>query len=170
MQVKLEGNTINDVVKHMSDMMIAESKKQDAQEIAAIINEEYPYASDEALARIIGTYFFKIATFEPDPISTQRLKTINRLIRDGRANCVQYTIAIGAVFLALNRPVTIRTVAYKNARQFDHVYPIINGIACDVVIGQRQGGDEHLFRKIGQLPTIGHELPYIAAQDTNVNL
>lgn len=163
---QLPGGTIPDVVRHMAEIIRQEAHSA---EVKTLLQELAPYNLPfEQFAWVVANYFYKLAPFQPDPMNQQNIKTVSRLLRDRRANCVQYTVAIGAVMLAAGYPVTIRTVAYTRPEVQEHVYPVVNGLPIDVVPGQRQGGDEHLFRKLDSLVQIGQELPYLSSSNTKV--
>lgn len=82
--------------------------------------------------------------FSPD-VKHQVLRTPARALADGLANCVDYTIFIGSIANVLGLPVIVRIARFKEFPVFTHVYPIVDGIAMDMVIGQENGQREYPF-------------------------
>lgn len=111
---------------------------------------------------------FKLAYFEPDPPTTQIIKTPSAVIRTERANCVDYTVLLGALAAYGGLHVIIRAVQLPGQATLGHVYPIINGLPIDLVQGQDQSGQEYLTRSQDARPSIGTELEYLRNFDTLV--
>lgn len=140
-----ERANVRETADVMRQIIEIESKKPYvlnlARELSISLNE--PYKS----AFVLSNFAFNAATFEPDTNGIQVIKTPAATIRTKRGNCVDYTVLIGAIANALNIPVIIKVVAIGDGENFGHVYPIVNGLPCDVVPYQRQDGTEHLHRK-----------------------
>jgi transglutaminase-like putative cysteine protease len=130
-----------------------------------VLNKSKDFSS---LLQNIANYVYDRAYFEPDPMTKQILRTPGAVLRDRRANCVDYTIFIGAMCAQLGLPVTVRIVRFGGAPNFGHVYPIVNGYPVDVVPGQEQTGKEHKQRKNGVQPKIGVEVPYVQKKDLSL--
>lgn len=96
------------------------------------------------------------ATFERDT-TDQILRTPQRLIADKKANCVDYTIFIASIAKVLGLPVVIRIARFSGYEVFTHVYPIIDGVVMDMVLGQENG--------VQTFPQIGHEAESIETKD-----
>lgn len=135
---------VKQIAEAMREVAILESKKPYVQQLASklCINKNEPYFSAFRLCN----FAYNAATFEPDAEGIQVLKTPAALLREKKGNCVDYTILISSLALAANVPAIIKVVAVKDNKDFGHVYPVINGIPCDVVPYQRQDGKEHLYR------------------------
>lgn len=116
----------------------------------------------------LAKYAFIMTYFEPDPPTTQIIKTPAATMRTERANCVDYTVLLGAVARRGGLSVVIRAVQLPGQASLGHVYPIINGIPIDLVQGQDQSGQEYLTRSIHARPSIGTELKYLRNFDTLV--
>lgn len=116
----------------------------------------------------LAKYVFIMTYFEPDPPTTQIIKTPAATMRTERANCVDYTVLLGAVCARGGLPVVIRCVQLPGQNNLGHVYPIINGIVVDLVQGQDQSGNEYLTRTIHARPSVGTELKYLRNFDTLV--
>jgi transglutaminase-like putative cysteine protease len=128
----------------MRKVAIIESQKPYIKKLAEklCINNSEPYRTAFQLCN----FAYNAATFEPDQEGKQVLKTPAALLREKKGNCVDYTILISALAHAAQIPAIIKVVAVKNSKDFGHVYPVINGLPCDVVPYQRQDGTEHLYR------------------------
>jgi len=111
--------------------------------------------------RRLANSVFSMVYFEPNPPTTQIIKTPRAALRTERGNCVDYTVFLGSIAKRGGLDVVIRIVKLPGQNNFGHVYPIINGIPVDLVPGQDQSGAEYLTRQPGAAPRIGHELNYI---------
>lgn len=143
-QIATQSN-VKQIAEAMREVATIESKKPYIQELAArlCINKQEPYYSAFRLCN----FAYNAATFEPDEAGKQVLKTPAALLREKKGNCVDYTILITALAIAADIPAIIKVVAVHDSKDFGHVYPVINGLPCDVVPYQRQDGKEHLFRQ-----------------------
>lgn len=119
----------------------------------------------EPILEALANRAYNAAYFQPDASDFQTIRTPQRLVRDERANCVDYTVFIGAIANMLGLPVVLRIVQLPGQSNFGHVYPIVDGVAIDVVPAQREDGKEYLYRLPGTKPVIGHEVEYTAKQD-----
>jgi transglutaminase-like putative cysteine protease len=139
-----EKANVKETAEIMGKMISIESKKPYIKEIAKklCISKEAPNTS----AMLLCNFAFHTATFEPDVNGVQVIKTPAATIRTKKGNCVDYTVLIGSIAKAVGIPVIIKVVAIGDQAEFGHVYPIVNGLSCDVVPYQRQDGKEHLFR------------------------
>lgn len=107
---------------------------------------------------------FKIATFYPDPQGQQYIRTLNRFLKDQRANCVDYTVFISSFLRAIKVPHIIRMVSFdpKNPKGYQHIYPLkLNGLVLDLVNGQDQSGGESLKKPEERQSFFNKEVPYI---------
>lgn len=139
-----ERANVREIAEAMREVARVESEKPYVKELAAklCINKNEPFASVFQLCN----FAYNAATFEPDEPGRQVLKTPAALIREKRGNCVDYTILMAALALAAKIPVIIKVVQVAGSNDYGHVYPVINGLPCDVVPYQRQDGKEHLYR------------------------
>jgi len=139
-------NTLEIVAKNTTPQQVAvimaalatQLSKEDL--ITRQMAEDYLGKPLEQLAQHIYQYIY----FEPDPPKTQIIRTPYAAIRDKRANCVDYTVMLAAIARACGLPVTIRIVKFSPDKNFSHVYPIINGVPVDLVIGQDQTGKDNI--------------------------
>lgn len=139
-----ERANVKETAAIMRDVAIQESKKAYIQNLVkqlSISNFE-PYYTAFKLCN----FAFNGATFEPDPEGVQVIKTPAALLRSGKGNCVDYTVLICSLAKAADIPAIIKVVAIGDSNNYGHVYPVINGLPCDVVPYQRQDGLEHLYR------------------------
>jgi len=133
-------------------------------DVTRFLAEKYSREPFEILAK----HIYECVYFEPDPPKTQVIRTPHAVLRDERANCVDYTVILAAVAKALGLPVTIRIVKFSPDKNFSHVYPIIDGVPVDLVIGQDQTGKEYLQRQNKNFDHFGSEVEYFAKFDTLV--
>lgn len=135
---------VHEIAAAMREVALIESRKPYVKELAEklCINNKEPFHTAFQLCN----FAYNAATFEPDEEGKQVLKTPAALLREKKGNCVDYTILISALAIAAGVPAIIKVVAVKNSKDYGHVYPVINGLPCDVVPYQRQDGKEHLYR------------------------
>ena len=123
--------------------------------------ERYKLGNDPNSLERIFKAAFNLATFQPDPPSRQYIRTLNRLLKDRVANCVDYTVFVSAFLRRLNIPHKIRMVSFEagQPQAYSHIYPVtLNDIVLDVVYGQDQhGGEQH---KKKRTPYFNHEVPF----------
>lgn len=138
-----ERANVRETAEVMRQVIEIESKKPYvinlARELSISLYEPYKTAF------VLCNFAFNAATFEPDTDGIQVIKTPAATLRTRRGNCVDYTVLIGAIAKAANIPIIIKVVAI-GGNNFGHVYPVVNGLPCDVVPYQRQDGNEHLHR------------------------
>jgi len=142
-QVKQRAN-VQETAAAMRDIVLQESEKPYIQKLVkklSITNAE-PYYTAFKLCN----FAYNGATFEPDPEGIQVIKTPAALLRSGKGNCVDYTVLMCTLAKAADIPAIIKVVAIGDSANYGHVYPVINGLPCDVVPYQRQDGKEHLYR------------------------
>lgn len=108
----------------------------------------------------LGTLAYFSMKFSPD-IKHQMIRTPQRALKDGVANCVDYTVFIGSVAHALGLPVVVRIARFKHDEGFSHVYPIVDGVVMDMCIGQDSGHRSY--------PHIGMEVTSIETKDFFIN-
>jgi len=109
---------------------------------------------------------FKVATFFPDPAGNQYIRTVNRTLKDRRANCVDYTVFISAFLRGMKVPHIIRMASFDkdNPKAYQHIYPLTaNGLILDAVYGQDQDGQEALKDPEDRTPYFNHEVPYFGS-------
>lgn len=135
---------VKDIAETMRHVAIEESKKPYIEDLARelVISKDAPYYTAFKLCN----FAYNAATFEPDAEGVQVIKTPAALMRTKRGNCVDYTVLLCSIAKAADIPAIIKVVAIGNSDNYGHVYPVINGLPCDVVPYQRQDGLEHLYR------------------------
>ena len=141
--VKQRAN-VQETAAVMRDVVLQESEKPYIQKLVQklSINNKEPYYTAFKLCN----FAYNGATFEPDPQGIQVIKTPAALLRSGKGNCVDYTVLMCTLAKAADIPAIIKVVAIGDSENYGHVYPVINGLPCDVVPYQRQDGLEHLYR------------------------
>jgi hypothetical protein len=108
---------------------------------------------------------YSLIYFEPDPMNRQLLRTPLASLRDSVGNCVDYSILLGSVARAAGLPVVLRLVKFKPETDFVHVYPVINGVPIDLVMGQSQDGSERQKRRKIIFDHFGEEVESFATFD-----
>ena len=139
-----ERANVHETAAAMRDIAVQESQKPYIKQLVrklSISNSE-PYYTAFKLCN----FAYNGATFEPDPDGVQVIKTPAATLRFGKGNCVDYTVLMCSLAKAADIPAIIKVVAIGDSANFGHVYPVINGLPCDVVPYQRQDGLEHLYR------------------------
>ena len=162
----------NNVTPEQVQKIMVDLIRQLALDDTTTINAATQIADD---ARNYNDYLQKLANFayynayfEPDPPKTQVIRTPRATLRDKAANCVDYTVLIGAIAKRAGLPVTVRIVQLPGQQSYGHVYPVVNGIAIDVVPGQNQNGMEAITRQPYAAPRVGSELKFIRNIDLKV--
>lgn len=112
---------------------------------------------------------YKLLPFSPDPAETQYIRTVNRQLKDRRANCVDYTLLLSSFLRAVKVPHSIRMVRTNpDGGGFNHIYVVLlDGTPIDPVIGQAQDGSEPLKPK-RKPPVFGKEVPYFEKYDRKI--
>lgn len=159
--IKTKNATTSDALRIIEDVADLSARTPEIVELAGMFKN---YSSTYELAEDLANFVFRSAYFEPDSTEHQRVKSSVRILRDGKTNCVGYSTLISSILNVLGLPHTLRLVDTGNGG-FDHIYPMLDGIAIDVVPCQSQHGDEHLTRSINSYPEIGKEVPHVRKFD-----
>jgi hypothetical protein len=130
--------SINDVLQVMVAMILQEKNSDTVKSIA---KELAGYPTRTQLATL-GNFIARQCPFMPDNPTEQKIKSVRRLLESGEGNCVQYTVAFAAIGLALGYRVAVVVAKYPGNSQWQHVYPIIDDMAVDIVPSQKQDGSE----------------------------
>jgi hypothetical protein len=81
------------------------------------------------------TFLYENAPFVPHTRG-QQIRTLNAILSDRRANCVEYTTAIGAFCLSAGLPCEFVAASFSSPGAFTHIFPVVNGLPFDLCIGQ----------------------------------
>lgn len=154
--VFLSGNNAFDVLGHIQNVVRTSATDPVMIEIAKEVADLAP--KQQILT--VANFLLKTVYYQPDPPNLQQIKTPNRLLRDGRGNCVHYTIFLATIAKILELPVQLKLVSFDN-KNFTHIYPVINGWPVDIVPQQEQTGIEHLSRANGIMWDFEPEVPSI---------
>lgn len=159
-----ENATPNEVGELMRQLVIELAKRDKLTRECTTelfrISQDYP-----SFMFNLGNFAYNSAFFVPDAPGSQVLRTVNAVLRDKSANCVDYTIFIGALAKCAGLNVVIRIVQCPGQKSYGHVYPIVNNTPMDITIGQDQSGSEREIRKGGSVPILGVEVPYLKKMD-----
>jgi hypothetical protein len=130
--------------------------------------QKYGLKNDFESIKNVYNAAFRAATFFPDPDNHQYIRTLNRTLKDRRANCVDYTVFLSAFLRAMDVDHIIRMVSFdkNNPRAYSHIYPLtINGVALDAVYGQDQNGLESFKEPKERKPYFSKQVPFIGKFD-----
>jgi len=160
--IKLPGVTTPQGVQKAMKIVIQETAT--TPEVVQVANAIMRSCPVENWPVAVACFAYDVAFFEPDA-QNQIIRTPRRTMEDARANCVDYTVLIGAICRAMGQPVTIRIVQFDGAKNYGHVFPVVNGVPLDVVPGQNQTGAEYRTRKNERPYMLGIEVPYLRCID-----
>jgi hypothetical protein len=132
-----------------------------------LINK-YKLSNDKESIKRIFDYAFFNTTFKKDLPAVQQIRTGTRALREGKANCVDYSILLSSFLLNLGVPHSFRMVATEKNENFSHIYVITKDLTLDCVIGQDQEGLEK-FKTFEQRKNyFNKEVPYFKKFDLKV--
>lgn len=133
--------------------------------------EKLGLTGDRKSLKRVFDCIYRLCKFFPDPEETQYVRSVNRQLKDRRANCVDYTVFMSAFLRALKVPHSIRmTQTDEENNGYNHIYIVLpDGTALDPVINQAQDGTEPF--KGQRLPAaFGQEVPYIKKYDKKIRV
>ncbi len=123
------------IVVHIKRLILSGSKSESIESIVDYCNN-FP----DPIKCLFDTVYSKVV-YMPDPDNVQRLKTVERILKDGRGNCAHYVTLLGAALLKMGVPFKIRIASYTDPTNFEHVYIVLDdGRVLDPVLGQDQSG------------------------------
>jgi hypothetical protein len=123
--------------------------------------------TDPQKLKKIFRFAFHSAKYQPDDPDLQTIRTPKRTLRDGQANCVDYSVLTSSLLSILKIPHSFRVVSFDGTDNFSHIYTVTdNGYILDCVIGQDQLGNEHLKTK--RRGHFNKEVPYTNGKDFRV--
>jgi hypothetical protein len=113
----------------------------------------------------VFNFCFNNIYYEPNPDNHQRIRTPARTLADRQGSCVDYSVLIASLLLAMNEPVVVRLVSQDGAT-FGHVYCVTTtGVVLDPVLGQDQSGNEYATRAPGAVGSYNLECEYLLKND-----
>lgn len=125
---------------------------------------------DRPLWKIAAELVFDLSYYEQDPPTLQTIRTPQRVIKDQRANCVDYSVFVASLLMKLGYNVSFKVVKFGEDEDFSHVYLMIDGIGViDLVPSQNQSGLEHLLRNERKYPDLYKEVPYFSSFKVLIN-
>jgi hypothetical protein len=85
-----------------------------------------------------ANFFYTNTQFDPDSPDLQTIRTPRRSLIDQKANCVDYSTAMGAVGVALNLPTALVMCSTdpNDPKNYNHIFALVNGVPFDLVINQ----------------------------------
>lgn len=119
--------------------------------------------SSNPIKCVFDTVYENIVYY-PDPEMRQIVKAVHCILKAQRGNCVDYTVLIGAILLAMNIPFEIKAVSFSG-NDMEHVYiKTKSGITLDPVIGQIQDGSETQYNRSQIQGQFNKEVKYTKAK------
>ena len=114
-----------------------------------------------------------VARFKGDTPEKQTIRTGQRSLIDGLANCVDYCVLLSSFLINMGVPHFFRMAGYDRdqPQNFSHIYIVLDNdeqTALDCVIGQAQNGDEVNKPQAQRIAYFGHEVPYIYKYDLKI--
>lgn len=87
--------------------------------------------------------------YRADRRGHERIKSPGALFASGYGDCKSYSVAIGAILLALGIPYRYRFAAYDKG-DFTHVYVVADGVDGDVILDAvyRRFDEEHPYYRV----------------------
>lgn len=157
-----DGNAA-DVVEQMKQMILKCGAVNTSQWSVSTICNSFAHLPPLEFWKYACKVIFKLTYFEPD-IGGQFLRTPDRVMRDGRANCASYTIFLASLGKYRNNAITLCLVNFEQGAPYTHIFPMIDGTIYDLTIGQDQQGLEPSKRKKGAAPVIGKTAKFAQIQ------
>lgn len=90
--------------------------------------------------KAIFNYVYEQVAYVPDEGDYQDIRTPQRSLKDHVGNCVDYTVLMGSLLMALRIPFQIKVVEVEPDYGFEHVYIITDKYVLDPCLGQPQDG------------------------------
>jgi len=116
-------------------------------------------------------YAFEKTRFIKDPPTIQQIRSPRRMIKDGLANCVDYTTFFASLCKALDIPCTLKMVCFDNSENYSHIYTVTRTtppIYLDAVIGQNQDGTEIMKPPGERTNFFNKQTPYKKAYELDI--
>lgn len=133
-----------------------------------LINKYNLKPDKESIKRIFDYAFFN-THFQKDSPTVQQIRTGTRSLREGKANCVDYSILLSSFLLNLGIPHSFRMVETEKNGNFSHIYVVTkSGLTLDCVIGQDQDGNEQYKTNEQRKNYFDREVPYFKKFDLKV--
>ena len=150
--VVTKKTTNPETVKYIKKLSQEGAKNETLQAAAKYISQ-----MDDPIKGVFD-FAYNSAVYYPDPDERQILQPVHVTLRDGKANCVDYSILQSALLRILGIKHYYKMVSFDNAPDYDHIYIVANGKVLDPVIGQRQDGSQ---KKLNRTPHYNEEVGYV---------
>ena len=169
-QVRISNNANQFVTLKHIDKIAAKGSKH-----PFVLNsiKKYGLKDDMRSLKSIFTAGFRISPFQADPPGDQYIRSVNRFLKDRRANCEDYTVFLSAFMRAMKIPHSIRMVSFdpRQPKAYQHIYPVTTqGVVLDIVNGQDQDGSEHKKNPSERQVNFNQEVPYFSKYDKIVRV
>jgi LPXTG-motif cell wall-anchored protein len=145
-----------DLIKQLSkDGM----KNKTLQKVASILEK-----SSDPIKGVFD-FAYNTAVYFPDPDGRQIIQPVEVTLRDGIANCVDYSVLQSSLLRIMGISHMYRRVSFDRSKDYDHIYIVADKKILDPVIGQKQDGTQ---KRIGRTPFYNKEVSYTHKSDTPV--
>ena len=159
-----DGATVKDTIRWIRNISIESANDPVIQKIAESLR------GSDFLEKAVFDFVYQSAVYFPDDTDKQNIQFAERTYRDKKANCVNYTVFISALFQNLGVEHFARVVAYDAPYQWEHIYvKTKSGYTLDCVLGQKQDGTDTFFNR-SQSGFFNKELPFISKKDIPMKL
>lgn len=102
---------------------------------------------------------YNTAVYVPDANGKQNIQTVRRTIESKQANCVNYSILIGAMLIKLRIPFYFKVVSF-NGSDYEHIYiQTEKGVLMDCCLSQKQDGTD-TFENRPQQGSFNQQIKY----------
>ena len=164
--LKKKGNQF-DTIKLMKKIAYQNSKKPFYKNY---IKRNNIVGTTDDLEKIFNDIFYS-TYFVKDPPGVQQIRTGERLLKEGKGNCVDYSVIISTFLLNLGIPHKLRMISTdkNNPNAYSHIYVVTDsGIILDVVLGQDQNGNEYKKSKTERTPYFNTQAKFVDKFDLRV--
>lgn len=124
-------HSTNDLINQIKILAVNGSKNKIIQSFA----EKIKHLPKEQKNKAILNFAYDNAVMELSPEDRQQLRTVENILRTGKANCTGYTTLISAICHALNEPHTYR-LTDTGGNGYDHIYILKDNFVLDATAGQ----------------------------------
>ncbi len=111
---------------------VAKAYKSDTERLSWYLKR----ASVKDTVQCIWNFVAKYVKYVPDSNENEQVRRPLRTLYDQQGDCDCYTTLIASICENLGLNYKIRIAEYANRGYYQHVYPIVEGYVCDVVIDE----------------------------------
>jgi len=126
--MKIPPNSRTNRGRNANQLDVCEFIEQDARKNAygqtvQYFIHKYKLKPDlDSLKRIYRTIYRASPTFAPDSKHLQTIRSFDRLLKDRKGNCVDFTAVISSFLIALGIPHLYRMVSFDEPEDMNHIF------------------------------------------------